>query len=223
MLGEELRRDIAALVCVTLGLIRQAHADLALVCQEVAHLEQLLANLLESALGTGGIEHAKDAEHLERVRHIRRMTPVVGDDRIHDGQRRSRHVRSERAGGEPLLICDRPRRVGRCTRETSVLLEQVGQAEKILGNPHWVSAGRGQGRRQLLRKGDGLDRAHLCHRFSSTRALSASSSSRKRSTTREVRAVSVRCSPMIFSASSEASRPTSERREICAACFSARI
>ena len=142
-LTKELGCDIPALVRVALGLIRQAHAHLSVVCQEVADLEQLLADLFESALGTGGIEHAEDAEHLECVRNVGRMTPVVGDDRVHDGQRRGRHVRTKRAGGEPLLICDRPCRVGHCTRETSVLLEQVGQAEKILGNPHCVGAGRG--------------------------------------------------------------------------------
>ena len=113
------------------------------MCEEVADLEQLLTDLIEGSLGTGGVKHAEDAKHLKRVRHIRRMTPVVGDDRVHDGQRRGRHVRTERAGDEPLLICDRPCRIGHCTRETSVLLEQVGQAEKILGNPHCVGAGRG--------------------------------------------------------------------------------
>ncbi len=123
-------------------------------------------------------------------------------------------MRSERAGGEPLLICDRPRQVGRCTR-TSVLLEQVGQAEKSSATRIGSVPGVVRAAASSFAK-DGRSCASHCHRFSSAGAGSAQA--RQGNVLRSQRRVGEVLTDDLL-CQLGGSRP-SERREICAACYS---
>ncbi len=106
---------------------------------------------LLGSLGTGCIER-RGCRAPRGCPPRRRMTPMVSDDRI---PRRTAceplRYEPNALESEPLLICDRPRRVGRCTW-TSVLLEQVSQAENLVSALQVEKAGVAS-RRQLLRKG----------------------------------------------------------------------
>ena len=152
--AKQARGQVTSLMRVACGDVGEAHAHLSVMVQEVTDLEQFLTDLVERPLRTCGIQDAEDAQYFECVIDVSGATPVVGDDKVDDAARRRRNVRTEGTRNESPLILDGARRVGQRTRETSILLKQVGQAEEVLGDPHRVGARGGEGRRQVGREGD---------------------------------------------------------------------
>src|SRR5690606_13815731 len=212
-------------------LVREELPRLALPDEGARRAEQLVLDLLERPARLGGREDRVQAQALGRVGEVGLARPARADQAGHEVHDPLVEARGQDGGHEGRLVRAGPRRVRERAPQRRRPVERRGDREELLAQGERALSRRAQDRLEpvpRLRQGLAARSAHQRSSEAVPAALAAagpaaSSSSRKRSTTRVWRAESASDSPTIFDASSVASRPTSLRSETAACWRSASI
>src|SRR3546814_57309 len=190
---------------------------------QLADLEQLVREA--TGVTARGLHRGKDSQPLESVGEVSTDCPTLGDRGGHQRHHGVDSLVAEDVPDESGLRPGRHRDVGEHAAQTGFGPKHTGDREQVATDP---SDGLGSARDRPVQVGgqrcECLGRSTTeGHQRAPFAAPSASSSARKRSTTRLWRASSSRLSPTMRPARPVASDPTSARSEVTACWRSASI